>query len=99
MTAAQLEAIYRYGNYVEAAVWFLFALRYALQAQRKALPPLLRRWNWIVVGLFILFGFSDGVEVQTGGWWKPWWLLLWKGFCVFGLAIWAGVNWRYGRDR
>ena len=99
MTAAQLEAIYRYGNYIEAAVWFLFALRYALQTQRKAILPLLRRWHWIAVVLFIAFGVSDIVEVQTGGWWKPWWLLLWKGFCLVGLAIWAWVNLRYGRDR
>lgn len=68
MTAAQLEAIYRYGNYVEASVWFGFALRYAWQAKRKASPLFLRRWNWIAVGLFILFGLSNIVEVQTGGW-------------------------------
>lgn len=99
MTAAQLEAIYRYGNYVEAAVWFIFSIRYGLQAWRKRWPILLCRWNGIAAGLFFLFGLSDIVEVGTGGWWKPWWLLMWKGFCVVGLAIWAWVNMRYGRDR
>jgi hypothetical protein len=32
--------------------------------------------------VFVLFGFSDSVEAETGVWWQPWRLLLWKAACV-----------------
>ena len=32
--------------------------------------------------ILILFGISDFVEMATGAWWQPWWLLAWKGLCV-----------------
>lgn len=36
----------------------------------------------------IIFGISDFVEMGTGAWWRPWWLLAWKGACVaVGLII------------
>ena len=31
------------------------------------------------------FGGSDVVEAGTGAWWRPWWLLVWKGACVLVL--------------
>ena len=34
-----------------------------------------------------LFGLSDIVEIQTGAWWQPWWLLVWKGACISGLVL------------
>lgn len=35
--------------------------------------------------LFLAFGVSDFVEIQTGGWYKPWWLLAWKAGALSGL--------------
>jgi hypothetical protein len=35
--------------------------------------------------LFAFFGLSDLVEVTTGAWWRPWWLLAWKAACLLGL--------------
>lgn len=35
--------------------------------------------------LFVTFGLSDFVEIQTGGWYKPWWMLTWKGTNLAGL--------------
>ena len=32
--------------------------------------------------IFILFGISDFVEMATGAWWRPWWLLAWKTLCI-----------------
>lgn len=29
-----------------------------------------------------LFGVSDFVEMATGTWWQPWWLLVWKTLCI-----------------
>ncbi|MHC4132622.1 MAG: hypothetical protein ACYSSP_06740 [Planctomycetota bacterium] len=37
--------------------------------------------------LLIAFGCSDFVEIRTGAWWRPWWLLVWKGGCLTGFAI------------
>jgi hypothetical protein len=35
-----------------------------------------------LASILILFGISDFVEMATGAWWQPWWLLAWKGLCV-----------------
>ncbi len=37
--------------------------------------------------LFLTFGLSDFVEIQTGGWYKPWWLLAWKASNLVGFVI------------
>jgi len=34
---------------------------------------------------FVAFGISDFVEIRTGAWWRPAWLLLWKAVCVVTL--------------
>jgi len=46
--------------------------------------------NWkkhilITALLFLLFGFSDIVEVYTGAWWSPWWLFVWKILNIIAL--------------
>ncbi len=87
MNPTQLENMFRYGNVAEAVVWFVFAARYGWQI-RTAKAAMIR---WMAFGalVFLLFGFSDLVEIQTGGWWKPWWLLLWKSLCILGIIIFA----------
>ena len=35
---------------------------------------------------FLLFAVSDWIELETGAWWRPWWLLVWKALCVIALA-------------
>lgn len=38
--------------------------------------------------ILIFFGLSDFVEMTTGAWWQPWWLLAWKAACiVIGLIL------------
>ena len=37
--------------------------------------------------LFLTFGLSDFVEIQTGAWYRPWWLLVWKASNLMGLII------------
>jgi hypothetical protein len=44
----------------------------------------------------LFFGGSDIVEVQSGAWWSPWWLFVWKASCVLSMAILFMV---YLRDR
>jgi hypothetical protein len=36
---------------------------------------------------FAAFGVSDLVERHTGAWYRPWWLLAWKGVCLVGFAV------------
>ena len=45
---------------------------------------------WILALAFGLFGLSDYMELRTGAWWRPWWLLALKVGCtsVFILAGW-----------
>jgi len=50
------------------------------------LPTLKVRWTrsqrWLAAVTFVLFGISDLAETQTGAWWQPWWLLVWKAACI-----------------
>src|SRR4051812_45390883 len=41
----------------------------------------------------VLFGLSDVVEAQTGAWYRPVGLLVWKGGCLVALA-WLLVDYR-----
>ncbi len=46
---------------------------------------------------FAAFGLSDFVEMDTGAWWRPWWLLMWKGLCVAVMLTQLGVYMRRQR--
>ena len=41
-----------------------------------------KAYNILLVLILILFGISDFFEMATGAWWRPWWLLIWKGLCL-----------------
>lgn len=71
-------------NYVEAAVWGLIACAFAVAAVRR---PAVRARCALAAVTFALFGLSDVVEVRTGAWWRPWWLLAWNGACVAVLGV------------
>ncbi len=87
ITPDTFEKLFRYGNQAEALVWFLFAARYAWKIKQANAG--LARWLGFGSLTFLVFGISDWVEIETGGWWKPWWLLVWKGLCVLGIAVFA----------
>jgi len=92
--AKLLEQIYVNGNYIEAFLWFCFAIGFAANAGKKSGKT---RINPLITTLiFLLFGGSDIVEVQTGAWWSPWWLFVWKASCVVSMVI---LFWVYLRDR
>lgn len=71
-----------YGNIIEGFFWvaigvcFTVALRWPKQRGIKLVTAI----------TFLMFGCSDFVEYQTGAWWRPWWLMLWKGACVCIMA-------------
>jgi len=46
----------------------------------------IRQWPLLAAAfVFLAFGLSDLVETQTGAWWKPWWLFVWKALCVHAM--------------
>ena len=63
-------------NEAEALLWFVIALVLALRLRMG------RPWRWLLPLAFAVFGVSDLIEVRTGAWWDPWWLLVMKAACV-----------------
>ncbi|MFQ5489368.1 MAG: hypothetical protein ACE5GE_01495 [Phycisphaerae bacterium] len=75
--------MFQTANYLEAALWCVIGLGCAFVGRHRA--GRVRRRLFMAVPLFLLFGLSDVVEVYTGAWWHPWWLLVWKACCIAGL--------------
>ncbi|MFM7405696.1 MAG: hypothetical protein ACKO3K_03240 [Cuspidothrix sp.] len=66
-----LETLYRQGNYIEAVLWGLFAMSFLVYSYQHSML-IAKRKNKITAFIFLGFGISDLVEVQTGAWWQPW---------------------------
>jgi len=72
--------MFRIANYIESGVWVLVAFGITWWGFKRA--------DWqrkpVICAAFVLvaFGASDIVEADTGAWWRPWWLLLWKAMCI-----------------
>jgi hypothetical protein len=67
-------------NAIEIVLWALIGLGFAAAA---FLPKTTYRWRAAILALaFFLFALSDYIEIQTGSWWSPIWLLLLKVGCV-----------------
>jgi hypothetical protein len=73
-----ISAFFADSNYFECCFWIAIGLGFAIAAFVKG--P--RGMCLITAGTLVLFGVSDYVEAQTGAWWRPWWLLVWKGGCL-----------------
>lgn len=87
------DPIFVWGNRIEAGVWFVIAVALAWRYRRtRPRGPLIA-----TTGLLLAFAASDLVEVSTGAWWKPSWLLGWKALCLVGLVIAVGVAWHRRR--
>lgn len=77
-------SIHSVGNSLEAALWLVVAGMLLVAGCRRA-PR--RQIYWLASATFVAFGFSDVVEVQTGAFWRPWWLLVWKLACIVLLIL------------
>ncbi len=73
-------------NAFEVGLWTVLGLAIAIRYRRSGAP--LRRTSAIASGLLFLFAISDVIEMQTGAWWRPWPLMVLKGFCLIGL-VWS----------
>jgi hypothetical protein len=71
------------GNRIEGVFWIVIAAAVLVAGIRSG--GRMRTLSALSAVLFVLFGVSDFVEATTGVWWRPWWLLVWKCLCVFGL--------------
>ncbi|QDV31830.1 hypothetical protein Spb1_37750 [Planctopirus ephydatiae] len=90
-------------NACEVMIWVGLAVVVAL---RPLFPPVqpaqllkearLRRWMAIAL---VLFGLSDAVEIGSGAWWRPWWLLAWKATCVIAISVIGSVLYLRSRER
>lgn len=83
--------MFQTANLIEAALWIAIGAAFAARALVRR-----DRWRWNCAAAavaFVLFGLSDVVETSTGAWWRPWWLLVWKGGCIIAF-VWLYVKWR-----
>jgi len=76
------EDLFRWFNFCEGIFWIAIAggLVVIAACRRKDVGLTL-----FAAAAFAAFGISDFVEITTGGWYKPWWLAVWKIGCAVGL--------------
>ncbi len=74
----------RIGNAVFGGLWCLYGGAILIACLRDRKAP---RATWVVGLSLALFGVSDFVEIWSGAWWRPWWLLAWKVCCLIGGPI------------
>ncbi len=82
-------SLFEVGNYCEAGLWAAIAVCFLCFALRR--PGAVRGRLFLVALTFLAFGASDVVEVRTGAWWRPWWLLAWKAACL-AVLLWQLVS-------
>ena len=70
-------------NILEAGLWVTLALVLLVAVRR--LRGKERAIAYVAAAFLCLFGFSDVIEIYTGAWWRPPWLLVLKAVCVFAL--------------
>jgi len=72
--------VHYWGNIVEAVFWIVIGVVVFMQS--RAGGAALRRIATRAAIVFVVFGASDLVEVRTGAWYRPLWLLVIKAVCV-----------------
>lgn len=75
-------------NAIEIVLWGGIGIGFAWRTPQI---PAGQRWKPCLAAIgFLAFAGSDAVEMQTGAWWRPWWLFVWKAACVVllvGVAV------------
>ena|SRR5687767_15542689 len=74
---------FQWANWVEAALWIVMGIGFLAGALARS--PLDRRRRCSLGLVLIAFGLSDIIEAETGAWYRPLGLLIWKGICVICL--------------
>ena len=66
-------------NTLEVVLWTVIGCVFFWQAVRAKSE---RFRCWLAGAAFLVLGISDIIEINTGAWWRPWWLLLMKVLCA-----------------
>ena len=82
---AAIDPTFVLSNRIEAGLWI--GISVILLVAQSHLRGMERKDALIAACGFAVFGISDLVEARTGAWWRPWWLLVWKGLCVVLLLV------------
>jgi len=71
------------GNLIDGILWVCVGVCFAISLVR----PGWRHAKAIAAVNFLAFGASDFMEMHTGAWWRPLWLLAWKGACLLVMLV------------
>ncbi len=84
--------LHEWFNLGEGILWI--AMGAALLISVRFYRARWRRLRIVAALSFVLFGVSDFIEMQTGSWWQPPWLLGLKALCVTSLAacLWVYIR-------
>jgi hypothetical protein len=77
----QLHAIF---NVAEAIFWVVVAVVVAVSATLS--HPAFRRLGFLAAAVFLAFAITDLIEVKTGAWYRPWWLLGYNAACLAAIV-------------
>ncbi len=93
LSAAQLFNLAEAALWLGIGAWLIFLAFLQSRPFREGIGNPGRVRTALTGLVFLAFGASDLVEIRTGAWWKPWWLLTWKAACI-ALLFWL---WRTHR--
>jgi len=79
-------------NWFEVFLWPFLVIATVIDYKMKT--GTVSRTMWVVCGAFFVFGISDFIELKTGAWWRPLWLLLMKASCI-SVALFAVLKYFY----
>jgi len=72
-------------NFVEGINWLILGIFFLTLS--KIIPQKYKKLALFTSLILILFGITDFIEIRTGAYWIPWWLLVWNIFCVSGIIL------------
>ncbi len=76
----------QYFNFFEGILWFIIGFIIFRKSRDKRYLPI-QKTLFVLSLFFYLFGVSDFIEMSTGAWWRPWWLLLMKVSCGVAFTV------------
>lgn len=71
-------------NLLEAFVWFSIAAILLVKSRSARIHA---RTVLVLAVSFAIFGLTDLIEIQSGAWWRPTWLLALKALCVVSFVL------------
>lgn len=76
---------FRTFNFVEGIYWLFLGI--FVITLSKVISYKYKKLALFTFLILILFSFTDFIEIKTGAYWTPWWLLAWNIICIAGLSL------------